>query len=179
MRYYNPETGKYYIEGTIITMRLNEGSVFSGIPTVEQLTEWGYEESPIPQPVEPPIQDELLEAKKQKLFELDNYDKSDSVNSFTLNGRTLWLSSKVRQQLKTSLDAYSSAGIQNVTKWFNGISYTFPLSSWYQMLNALEIYASEALNVTESHKAAIGALSDIQQVKSYDFTIGYPSQLSF
>ena len=46
------------------------------------------------------------------------------------------------------------------------------------MLGLVEVYASDALNVTESHKAAINALESIEDVEAYEFT-GYPEKLSF
>jgi len=61
-----------------------------------------------------------------------------------------------------------------MTRWFNGVSFTFSLENWKQMLTALEVYAGDALNVTEKHRAAINALDKIEDVKSYNFEIGYP-----
>ncbi|WP_287385849.1 hypothetical protein [Lachnospira sp.] len=46
------------------------------------------------------------------------------------------------------------------------------------MLNALEIYAAEALNVTESHKAYINSLNNIEDIEAYDITQGYPEKLN-
>jgi hypothetical protein len=46
------------------------------------------------------------------------------------------------------------------------------------MLNALEVYAAEALNVTESHKAAVNALTTIEEIEQYDITTGYPEKLN-
>ena len=51
-KYYNSKTNSWYIEGNSITINTKKG-LFSGIPTEEQLTEWGYKEhiEPIPQPL--------------------------------------------------------------------------------------------------------------------------------
>jgi hypothetical protein len=46
------------------------------------------------------------------------------------------------------------------------------------MLGLVEVYAADALNVTESHKEAINALESIEDVEAYVFT-GYPEKLSF
>ena len=172
-RYYNSTTYEWYIEGTSIKRNLNNG-VFTGVPTVEQLTEWGYEEY-----IEPtPTPEELLaRAKADKIAELEAYDDSE-VNSFSVNGKDMWLDHDVRQQLRISLDALSQAGRETVTKWFDGVEYTYPIDVWYYMLGLVEVYASDALNVTESHKAAINALDDIEDVEAYQFT-GYPEKLSF
>jgi hypothetical protein len=173
-RYYNPTTHEWYTEGTSLTRKIDNG-VFSGIPSVEQLESWGFEEW-----VEPtPTPEELLQrAKSAKIAELEAYDASDAVNSFSVNGKQMWLDAATRQQLRISLDAMQQAGRENVTKWFDGEQYTYPIDVWYYMLAQVEVYASDALNVTESHKAAINALENIEDVEDYVFT-GYPEKLSF
>ena len=172
-RYYNSTTKEWYTEGQSVTKYIN-GSLFSGIPSVEQLESWGFEEY-----IEPtPTPEELLaRAKADKIAELEAYDANE-VNSFSVNGKDMWLDHDVRQQLRISLDAMQQAGRENVTKWFDGIEYTYPIDVWYYMLGLVEVYASDALNVTESHKAAINALDDIEDVEAYQFT-GYPPKLSF
>ena len=173
-RYYNPTTQEWYTEGTSLTRKIDNG-VFSGIPSNQQLTEWGFEEY-----IEPtPTPEELLaRAKANKIAEVEAYNKSDAVYSFTIYGKTMWLDHDVRQQLRISLDALSQAGRENVTKWFDGLEYTYPIDVWYYMLGQVEVYASDALNVTESHKAAINTLESIDDVEAYQFT-GYPEKLSF
>ena len=172
-RYYNPITHEWHTEGNSITKNISNG-VFSGIPSEQRLTEWGFVEY-----IEPtPTPEELLaRAKADKIAELEAYDDSE-VNSFSVNGKDMWLDHDVRQQLRISLDALSQAGRETVTKWFDGLEYTYPIDVWYYMLGLVEVYASDALNVTEAHKAAINALESIEDVEAYEFT-GYPEKLSF
>ena len=49
--YYNKKTAEYYYEGRSITRRLDNGYLFSGVPTEQQLAEWGFElyTPPVPQ----------------------------------------------------------------------------------------------------------------------------------
>jgi hypothetical protein len=68
-------------------------------------------------------------------------------------------------------------GIQNVTKWFGGNQFTFPITAWVAMLNALEVYAAEALNITEMHRANIMAMDNVGEIEDYDITEGYPEKL--
>ena len=174
-RYYNPTTNEWYTEGNSITKNIN-GSLFSGIPSEQRLTEWGFVEwvEPAPTPAQ------LLErAKADKIAELEAYDQSDAVNSFSVNGQEMWLDAQTRQQLRISLDANQQAGRETVTKWFDGVQYTYPIDVWYYMLGQVEVYAGDALNVTESHRAAINALESVEDVEAYDFTTGYPEKLSF
>ena len=174
-RYYNPTTKEWYTEGQSLTHKIDNG-VFSGIPSVERLEQWGYEEY-----IEPaPTPEELLaRAKASKIAELEAYDASDAVNSFVVNGKTMWLDAQTRQQLRISLDAMQQAGRENVTKWFDGEQYTYPIDVWYYMLSQVEVYAADALNVTEAHKDAINALTSVSDVEAYDYTVGYPDKLSF
>ena len=93
-RYYNATTKEWYAEGQSVTKYIN-GSLFSGIPSVEQLESWGFEEY-----IEPtPTPEELLaRAKANKIAELEAYNKSDAVDSFTINGKVMWLDHDLRQQ---------------------------------------------------------------------------------
>lgn len=51
-RYYNKRENKWYTEGDSITHRINRHEVFSGVPSEEQLAEWGYVEYIPPTPIE-------------------------------------------------------------------------------------------------------------------------------
>ena len=172
-RYYNPTTKEWYTEGTSITRKIDNG-VFSGIPSEQRLTEWGFEEW-----IEPtPTPEELLaRAKSAKIAELEAYDASKEVNSFSVDGKTMWLDAATRQQLRISLDAMKAAGRETVTKWFDGVEYTYPIEVWYRMLNAVEVYAADALNVTELHRRDLQEIDNLDDLEIYDYTVGYPNKL--
>ena len=172
-RYYNSTTSEWYTEGQTMTRKIDNG-MFSGIPSVEQLTAWGFKEwfEPAPTPTQ------LLEqAKAGKVAEIEAYDGSDAVNAFSVNGKWMWLDAATRQQLRISLDAMKAAGRESVTKWFDGEEYTYPTDVWYYMLGLVEVYASDCLNVTEGHKRAVQALETVEAVESYDYTTGYPEKV--
>ena len=145
-------------------------------PTEEQLTAAGWQEWQEPEPSEREL---FAQAIENKLTEIDNYDKSASVNSFKIGNKDLWLDAALRQQLRTSIEAYKAMGKETASKWFGGVEYTFPVDTWLGMLNALEVYAAEALNATESHKVAVKELTTIQEVEEYDITADYPEKLVF
>ena len=173
-KWYNSTTHEWYIEGTSIKRDLDNG-VFTGIPSVEQLKEWGFEEYIAPAPT---LEQLLQQAKNVKLADLETYDLSDAVDSFTINDMTMWLTVDERQQIATQIAANEAAGRTYMTRWFGGIPFTFPLTLWQQMLTALEVYAGDAINVTEAHAAAINALTSVEEVEAYQFT-GYPQKLVF
>ena len=120
----------------------------------------------------------LSDAIASKLAEISAYDRSAAVNSFTLGGVEMWLNFDERARIRQSIDAYRNEGRTEMTKWFNGKAFTFPLDTWQTMLDKLSVYASEALNVTERHKAEVSALTSIEAVEGDDYTTGYPEKLS-
>lgn len=135
-------------------------------------------------PAEPVLSDEmqmqeLAYAKMEKIMEIDDYDQSDSVNSFVIGGVRMWLSFDERTRIRSSIGAYRNEGKKTMTKWFEGKEFTFDLDTWQGMLDKLSVYASEALNVTEGHKAEVEAMTDIDLVKGFDVEGGYPERLRF
>ena len=135
----------------------------------------GTEETPEPPHLVPTLSDAIA----SKVAEINAYDRSAAVNSFTLGGTEMWLSFDERARIRQSIDAYRNEGRTEMTKWFNGKAFTYSLGTWQTMLDKLSVYASEALNVTERHKAEVSALTSIEAVEGYDYKIGYPEKLSF
>lgn len=164
--------GKIWDEKTSIVV--GEQRVWN--PTEEQLLAAGYTEyiAPVPTP------EQLLEqAKQDKVFEIERYDESPAVNSFTISGQQMWLTVEERQQIATQISANEAAGRETMTRWFGGLPFEFPLATWKQMLVALEVYAGDAINVTENHKAAVAQLETIEEVEAYDITADYPAKPMF
>lgn len=173
MTYKNNTTGEIY-HGGAITRRLANGAVITGTPTPEMLAEWGFEL------YTPPVPERTLEiAKSEKIAQITAYDTSDAVNSFTLDGDTMWISRDDRVSTMNSTTILKNAGLETVTQWYGGKKYTLPCDTLIQMLSALEVYALQCYNVTEEHKAAVNALTTIEEVDAYDYTIGYPQRLAF
>lgn len=172
---------KVFFEGNILVLdtKIDDQEIKSTImnPTDEEMILAGWIEYT-------PSEEELLqEAISSKILEIIEYDNSDNVNSFTINNIPMWLNHELRQQIKTSVDAYVTVNggdvTVNITKWFGGNLFTFSAAAWLQMLAALEVYAAEALNVTEAHKAYVKTLTNIQDVENYDITQDYPAKLEF
>jgi hypothetical protein len=139
-------------------------------PTAEQLIKAGYHEEQEPERT-------LEQAKAEKVAQIEQYNDSDEVNSFSIGGVPMWLTFDERARIRQSLEAYRNLGKTSMSKWFGGKEFTFPIDTWQAMLDQLSVYASEALNVTEAHKAAVEALTSIEEVDGYDYKQGYPSKL--
>lgn len=121
----------------------------------------------------------LEKAKKKILKEIDNYDTSDQVNSFYLNGMKVWLDKSTRVGLQNSITIEKEAGKSETTLWFNGIKIVIGCTMALQMLSILELYALNCYNKTAEHKNNIQQLTNVEQVMSYDYTQGYPDKPEF
>lgn len=66
----------------------------------------------------------LKKEKRRVIQEIEAYDSSDSVNSFSLNGMNVWLNKDTRVGLMNSLTIESNAGKEQSTLWFNNICIT-------------------------------------------------------
>ena len=122
----------------------------------------------------------VLEAVKATVLkEIEQYDTSDAVNSFTLQGKQMWLPKETRVGLVNSVTIEKNAGKETTILWFGGEKYELPVDTALQMLSALELYALECYNVTAAHKAAVSALENVEDIVTYDYTSDYPSKLNF
>ena len=119
----------------------------------------------------------LEEAKSEKIAEITDYDTSNNVNGFMLNGLLVWLDKATRVGLMNSTTIAKSAGQQTTTLWLGGIKLVVDCDKAIQLLSALEMYALECFNVTASHKQAVSQLTTIEDVKVYDYKSGYPKML--
>lgn len=114
-----------------------------------------------------------------KIAEIDHYDTSPAVNSFTLGGKEMWLPKETRVGLVNSITIEKAAGKETTVLWFGGEKYELPVDTALQMLSALELYALECYNVTAAHKALVLTLSDVSEIIAFDITEGYPTKLNF
>lgn len=117
--------------------------------------------------------------KDQVLKEITEYDISDSVNSFYLNGEEVWLDKDTRVGLMNSTNIQKAAGVEETTLWLGTTPITINCDLAIQMLGALEIYALACFNKTAEHKKNILALETIDELWQYDYTTGYPEKLNF
>jgi hypothetical protein len=175
------------IDGKVEIKTANEivihkgGGVFFS-PTEKMLLEDGWIEYFPPQPPQPPqpTEEELVEMVKQgKKDEIKTYDKSEEVNLFYIGDTAMWLDKETRTGLMLRFQAEQAIGNTDTTLWSNGVQYPLPLEVAVQMLYALEVYASACYDNTQRHLAAVDSLTTIEEIQSYDYTVGYPDKLRF
>lgn len=166
---------KYIKDGVIITegTPVTNGNKVIYNPTAEIYEALGWEEY-----VEPVVRT-LEQAKAEKIAEIEAYDVSGSVNSFTVNGSAFWVSKADRVGLMNSTNILKTAGTSTASFWLGGTEYDIACDDLIAMLSQLELYALNCYYTTESHKASVNSLSSVSDVDAFDVTADYPQQLSF
>lgn len=122
---------------------------------------------------------DIEDVRKIKVSEIQQFDKSRDVNSFEFAGVEAWLDKSTRVGLFNSINIEEKAGMTNTALWLCGEKHIIHIPDALVMLNAIELYAINCYNVTQSHIAAVNALTSIEEIEAYDFKTGYPSKLNF
>lgn len=133
---------------------------------------------------------EILSLKVEKLlntYELSQllqdlqkeFDKSDEVNCFILDDKKCWLDKDTRVGLVNSITVQQGAGLTETVLWFDGIAYRVGISYALNFLKALELYAIDCYNVTQSHLNEIKSISDRNMLFEYNISAGYPVPIVF
>lgn len=125
------------------------------------------------------IEERLQQEKEKKIALIKDYDKSQAVNSFLINGRRAWLDKATRVGLINSLQIEKAAGRTVTELWLDGEKYAVEIDVALQMLTVLELYAKDCYNMTEQHLSTVNSLTDLNRVYNYNYTLGYPHRLRF
>lgn len=166
-----------YNNGAYLLLNAEQEKFYTDHPNATQVECWNME---FTTEDEQQIDSDPVEiAKRQKLWLIDQYDKSVDVNSFTVNGIVEWLSPDIRSNYKNSIEAAELLGEKNITFIVAGITATLPLGDARIMLAKIQRYADNCALITENHKANIEGLSTVQEIEDYDYKIGYPEKEEF
>ena len=121
----------------------------------------------------------IEEYKNEKINEIKSYDESSLVNEFYIQGIPVWLDKTTRVGLKLRFESEIAMGKTETSLWYNDIQFPLPLENAMQMLFAIELYASACYDNTHYHISQVNVLENIEDIKNYDYTIGYPEKLQF
>lgn len=157
----------------LIPVSINEAGIMQY--TEQEKTQYAYNTYWLENPTK--SADALFVAKQEVLKELAAYDVSTEVNSFSVNGRTVWYDKATRVGLMNSITIVKSLGYKTTTLWFGDTKYELDCNKAIVLLSKIEMYAMECYNRTAAHRQAIEELTDIADVLQYDFKEGYPNKL--
>lgn len=147
-------------------------------PSEEMLLAEGWAEyKPV---VSEPTEEDLLQQNQANLKDvIINYDSSNEINIFYVNQMSMWLDKVTRSGLMLRFQSELAMGKTETSLWYNGLEFVLPLETAIQMLYEIEVYASACYDNTQRHISEVCKLTDIEAVKMYDYTLGYPDKLYF
>ena len=117
--------------------------------------------------------------KKDLIKDINAYDSSEDINSFYIQDKQIWLDKSTRVGLSLRFNSELQNGYTETTLWYNGESFTLPIETAMKILYDIELYASKCYDNTQKHLSNVNKLETIEELKSYDYTIGYPVRLTF
>ena len=127
-----------------------------------------------------PGSEEHTEAVRTLVLQrISNYDISDNVDAFFVNGVKYWMPKTMRESLVMTLGEFQKAGIADFPFVLGGKTATLPREAVSAMVTQVEVYATQCMAVTQQHLNAVAAISDEQYLLEYDYTQGYPSMPFF
>lgn len=187
---YNEETGEIKYTGEVIETDYctYESGLYRGILNPIKLDESLLNVNRKPSLVEyKAIYDGMgLNEEKQVLLlreklriEINQYDKSEKVNDFTINGIHIWLDHDLRGKVKENLETCQQLGEADTILRFGGLEFPITLEEGWKMYYSVLKYARDCWNNTESHLANINQIQTVEDIINYDYTIGYPMKLIF
>lgn len=121
----------------------------------------------------------LEEVKEHTLYNIQRFDKSEYVNSFSLNGDNIWLDKNLRVSIANTVAIKKDKNIEKSSIWYNNKEYILPVDFILDMLDDVEIYADTCNSVTQKHIANVKVMTDIDEIDNYDYTLNYPTKLKF
>lgn len=169
---------KYYIKNNEIkttkqiVIQKDGSQIFN--PTEEMLFEDGWVEY-VPEVKQPTIDD----IRKEKIDEILYFDSSKLINSFFIGDFEVWLDKATRVGLKLRFDAEIASGKTDTILWYDGMQFPLNLQMALKMLNDIELYASACYDNTQAHIGNVKSFEAIEEIKTYDYSTGYPEKLQF
>lgn len=163
------DTWEDYIQGKYIFLNEEQIKYLNDNPSSSPKEAFFMEES-----------DEIKDLDKDHLIErIYEYDGSNNVNTFYVNGDPAWFSNSKRISLRNKIIVEQECGQEDTTLWINNVAYVLGIDEARQMLTDIEVYAMACYNNTQNNISEVRALTSKSELKAFDITKGYPEKLSF
>lgn len=172
MKYFKKINGEIEFAGQVI--RFAGKQIIN--PTHDQLINSGYN---IYTEFDPSPERLLQSAIMEKISEIEQYDVSEAVNSFSIQNTNVWLSREERIVLKDRFTREIAKNKQATILRYQGISFEISPQFGLDIINAVSDYADKCYDNTETKKEEADKCLTLEQVENIDVTYGYPSKLSF
>lgn len=142
-------------------------------------TEEVYDHYPTQEDAEQLYNTLLAATIHRKKVEIEEYSRSSAVKTYKLNSVEGWETSEDRNSISKAASDKAAIGRTTYTLYHGGVGFQTTPSEVIAILAKVEVYASDCYDVTEQHKRYVETLLNIQEVKYYNHTLGYPEKLHF
>lgn len=120
------------------------------------------------------------QAKAEMIQKIDDYDDSENVNGFKINGQEAgWFTPEERSNYRSSIDAAKLLGIETLSFFIGDNLLEVTPEQGEYMLAQIQLYADQCFIVTKEHKIAVEELDDVEAIDAFQYTEGYPEQIDF
>ena len=124
--------------------------------------------------------EEIVKKEINKILrEISQYDSSEYVNGFYMGDTHMWLDKATRVGLMLRFQSEKAIGSNTTSLWYDDVKYELNIDDAMNMLTALEIYASACYDNTKYHISEVKKMTNVEDLKNYNYRIGYPEKLRF
>lgn len=118
--------------------------------------------------------DDVESWKEIRKVQIKGYDKSQKVNCFYLGSKPMWLEFDLREKIRSRLPVENTAGRTTTTLWHGTMSVKLSISLAMEILDCIELYATDCYDVTASHIAEIEELQSVDELRNFKIEADYP-----
>ncbi len=117
------------------------------------------------------------EVRARVLSQIESYDKSEKVNGFTYNGKSMWLSKEERLSLMDRFGREMEEGVEQTNLFYGGEAIPLAPADALVLVKMVSSYADKCFDQTQRHINNVNRLSTVEELEAYDYTTGYPEKL--
>lgn len=173
------KTGRVFICVNEQEVQVTETSTDDNGEEIEEtVTKYQYDTAWI-KPIKQSEEAILQAFKEYRIDEIDEYDTSDAVNNFVLDGISGWFSRDLRVSLRDRYSIEQENGKTTTTIWINDQNIDISIDNAISFLSQLELYAVQCYDVTAAYKQVVNACSTIAEVGAIDITTNYPTIIEY
>lgn len=122
---------------------------------------------------------DIEELREKKIEEIEEYDKSEEVNSFTYNGINGWIDSPTRTAYSASIQNAELLGETSIDLLFSNTVLTLDIETAKVVLAKISRYADKCWMVTQKHLSEVKSFKTSKGITDFDVTKDYPEKLVF
>lgn len=167
------QTYEDFLTGSFVLLNEAQVEFHKEHPEASVEEVWNMEIRPVPERT-------AEQARAEMLMKINEYDVSENVNDFTINGAIhAWFTPAERTNYSLSISAAKLLAQDTLVFAVGENVLQVKTEDAEKMLAAIQLYADGCYMVTKQHQLAVANLTSVEEIDSFDYTAGYPEKLNF